>query len=624
MTIENEAAPNAAEFEAMLEYIREHRGFDFTGYKRSTLRRRIGKRMQDLGIDSYEAYLDELEVSASEFSQLFDTILINVSSFYRDAPVWQYVAAHLIPGLLARKQEGEPIRAWSAGCATGEEPYTVAMLLADALGEDEFRDRVKVFATDVDETALERARQAVYPSTQLESLPEPLRDRFLEGSGERISVSKELRRAVIFGRNDLVRDAPISRIDLLTCRNTLIYFNTDTQREVMARLHLALGTEGLLVLGKSEMLLAFSDGFTPENLSLRIFRKAPGVRLTPAGQIHPAIAAGIAKIAPVAPDMVLEAFRVSPIAQLVLDPEGRVVLGNEPLRELFNVNDADVGRPLKDLEISYRPVELRSLIDRAAAGDGPVNSDAVVWRARDGNERHLEVEVAALRNGSEQTGTSIAFLDVTRHALVATELETSKHELERAYEDLRSTVEELETTNKELQSTNEELETTNEELQSTNEELETMNEELQSSNEELETMNDELRMRTDELNQVNVLVESMLESLGLGVAVLDRELRVTMWNEHAKKLWGLDALEVRDQHFLNLDIGLPVQQLHDSLRAVITGPSNSEERVIDARDRRGRDIKCRIQCAPLRSPGARVTGVIVLMQTAELAEGSMT
>src|SRR5258708_36003420 len=143
-----------------------------------------------------------------------------------------------------------------------------------------------------------------------------------------------------------------------------------------------------------------------------------------------------------------------------------------------------------------------------------------------------------------------------------------------------------------------------------------MNEELQSSNEELETMNEELRLRTGELNDVNVLVESMLESLGIGVAVLDRDLRVTIWNEHAKQLWGLDGTDVDGQHFLNLDIGLPVQQLHDALRACITGASAGEERQIEARDRRGRDIVCRIQCAPLKSSRGTVSGVIVLMQTA--------
>ncbi len=612
-------------FERLLIYLRDHRGFDFTGYKRSSLQRRIGKRMQELGIGDYETYLDMLEVTPEEFGRLFNSILINVSSFFRDPPVWKYIAEQQIPALLEQKRPDELVRAWSAGCATGEEAYTIALLLADALGEERFRERVKVFATDVDEDALERARQATYDRSQLKELPQPLLDRYFEGSGDRRSVVKDLRRSVIFGRNDLVRDAPISRIDLLACRNTLIYFNSETQRSLMSRLHLALADHGVLVLGKSELILTYSDGFTPDNLAQRVFRKTPGVRLAaaPAAPIQEPAGAGELKQSPTVPaEAVTDAFKISPIAQLVLDRDGRVVFGNAQLRMLFGIGESDIGRPLQDLEISYRPVELRSLIDEAAERQEPVKSEAVPWRGRDGDERRLEVQIAALRGGGGgRTGTSIAFLDVTSHARVAAELETSKNELEAAYEDLRSTVEELETTNEELQSTNEELETTNEELQSTNEELETMNEELQSSNEELETMNEELRIRTTELNDVNVLIDSMLWSLGMGVAVLDRELRVTMWNDHAKKLWGLDGYEVRDQHFLNLDIGLPVQALRDSLRAVASGRSDGEEDRLEARERTGRDIVCRVLVSPLKTSSDVVSGVVVLMQAAEPGDG---
>jgi two-component system CheB/CheR fusion protein len=616
-TIDSEA------FERLLVYLRDHRGFDFTGYKRSSLQRRISKRMQEVGVGDCDAYLDMLEVTPEEFGQLFNSILINVSSFFRDPPVWGHVAGELIPALLERKRAHDPIRAWSAGCATGEEPYTLAMLFAQALGEERFRDRVKVFATDVDDDALEHARRATYTRAQLKDMPDGLLERYFEGSGDRLSVATDLRRSVIFGRNDLVRDAPISRIDLLACRNTLIYFNTETQRSVMARLHMALADHGFMVLGKSELILSYSDGFTPENMGLRIFRKVPGVRL-------PAVPPPRAETPPPAPEekaamrpeAFVDAFRVGPVAHLVLDREGTVVFANRQLQSLFGVGEADIGRSLQDLEISYRPVELRSLIEQATTAEEPVRSNPVTWRV-DGEELRLEVRIAALRpNGGTQTGTSIAFLDVTRHARMAAELETSKQELESAYEDLRSTVEELETTNEELQSTNEELETTNEELQSTNEELETMNEELQSSNEELETMNEELRIRTAELNSVNVLVDSMLGSLAMGVAVVDRELRVTMWNEQAKRLWGLDASDVRDQHFLNLEIGLPVQELRDALRECVSGGSDGGEQRMQARDRAGRDIVCRVVCTPLKTARGEVDGAIVLMQPVEALSAS--
>ncbi len=601
-------------FERLLEYIERNRGFDFTGYKRASLRRRVGKRMQEIGIEGYEDYQDHLEASAEEFADLFATILINVSSFFRDEAVWDYVASHLIPGVLeSRPDDARPIRVWSAGCATGEEAYSIAMLLADAIGLEAYAERVKIFATDVDEAALDQARQGLYWPKQTEAVPPDLLERYFQRVDGNLSLSKDLRRAVIFGRNDLVRDAPISRLDLLFCRNTLMYFNAETQSNVIRRLHMALGDGGALILGRSEMLLSYSEGFRPENQGLRVFRKVGGSRFRDGIPILPPVRGAPAK--DLIPDAVMEAFRVSPIAQLVIDADGTVALGNEPLHKLFGFSGHDLGRPLQDLEISFRPVELRSLIEEAHALGTPVTAEPVAYTSGDGVDRSLEVEVTALGDRGDGGGTSIAFLDVTRYNQITAELETSKRELETAYEELQSTVEELETTNEELQSTNEELETTNEELQSTNEELETMNEELQSSNEELETMNDELRLQTAELDRVNGLFDSIMMSVGVGVAVVDRELLVQTWNDRCKELWGLGAEDVRDQHFLNLDIGLPVQQLRDALRACLAGTSEGEEQRLEARDRRGRDIICRVRVAPLPGPGGDVAGAILLMES---------
>jgi two-component system, chemotaxis family, CheB/CheR fusion protein len=605
-------------FESLLAYIRDHRGFDFTGYKRASLQRRIGKRMQELGIEGYQSYIDQLEASPDEVIELFDTILINVSGFFRDKPVWDYIAAEVIPGLLSDKPADEPIRVWSAGCATGEEPYTIAMLLAEELGEQAYRDRVKIFATDVDAEAVNRARRGIYSAKELEPVPEALRKRYFERVSDGHSFAKDLRRSVIFGVNDLISDAPISRLDLLSCRNTLIYFNSETQSRVMRRLHLALAQGGTLVLGKSELLLTYTEGFEPLDLPLRLFRKVAVRRADDplhvlAGQMPRPRRREV-------PDAVLEAFKVSPVAQLVLDADDVVVMGNEPLQVLFGVGDREVGAELKDLEISYRPFELRSLIEEASASQGPVLADNVTWYASDGTEHHLEVEVATLRSDGERTGTSIAFRDVTRRIKMTKELERSKHELENAYEELQSTVEELETTNEELQSTNEELETTNEELQSSNEELETMNEELQSSNEELETMNEELRLRTGELNHATVLVDSMLAGLDVGVAIVDRELAIQMWNDRARELWGVDIDQVHGQRMLNLDIGLPVGRLREALQASVAGVQSGEQR-LPARDRRGHDVVCLVRMAPLTDASGVIAGAIVMMEVDDPAEG---
>src|SRR5262249_23576826 len=212
-------------------------------------------------------------------------------------------------------------------------------------------------------------------------------------------------------------------------------------------------------------------------------------------------------------------------------------------------------------------------------------------------------------------GTSITFADVTRHRRLQEELQRSRQDLETAYEELQAANEELETTNEELQSTNEELETTNEELQSTNEELETMNEELQSTNEELQTTNEELRQRTNELNEVNGFLESILTSLNVGVAVLDRDLRVQAWNRRADDLWGLHAEEVEGKNFLNLDLGLPIEQLRQPIRQAMADGGGSAELTLPAVNRRGRPITCRATISRLTpTDGERPAGVVVIFE----------
>ena len=228
------------ELEQLLEYLRRSRGFDFTGYKRTSLMRRINNRMHAAGTPSYGGYTDYLEVHPEEFGRLFDTILINVTAFFRDPTAWEAVGSEVVPRILAGKRPGDPIRVWSAGCASGEEAYTLAMILAEALGIEGFRDRVKIYATDLDEEALTRARHAAYGAREVAGLPAELRAKYFEENNGLYTFHKDLRRSVIFGRHNLIQDAPISRIDLLSCRNTLMYLNTETQARILERLHFAL------------------------------------------------------------------------------------------------------------------------------------------------------------------------------------------------------------------------------------------------------------------------------------------------------------------------------------------------------------------------------------------------
>jgi two-component system CheB/CheR fusion protein len=610
------AAENTLEFDALLEFLKRHRGFDFTGYKPATVQRRLQKRMAAVGVDSYAHYLELLEAEPDEFTQLFNTLLINVTRFFRDDTTWQYLAESVVPALLARRGDAVPIRLWSAGCASGEEAYTLAMVFAEAMGLDAFRDRVKIYATDVDEEALALARNAAYTERQLEDVPAGLRDKYFEPMNGHRLFRKDLRRNVIFGRNDLVQDAPISRIDLLACRNTLMYFNSSTQAAILGRFHYALAEGGVLFLGRAETLLTHTAAFAAIDMKRRVFMKVPRPPhrerpSAPADERDSREPAARARLHAVA-------FETGGEAQVVIDRQGQLTLANERARHVFGIGERDLGRPIQDLELSYRPVELRSLIEQSYSDARTVIVRDIVWRPRGAaDDRWMDLEITPLRDAMATTlGVSALFTDVTASKRLQQELEVSRQHLESAFEELQSTNEELETTNEELQSTVEELETTNEELQSTNEELETMNEELQSTNEELQAVNDELRHRGTQLNDLNAFLEGILTGIRAGVVVIDGDLRVLSWNTQSEDLWGVRGAEAVGASFLTLDMGLPVEQLTSAIRAVLAGQSTIMEVDLLATNRRGRAIQCHVVCTPLLTAERTVRGVILLMEEA--------
>ena len=606
----------------LLEYLRTARGFDFHGYKPTTLMRRIRKRMEQVGVDDFIGYKDYLEVRPEEFVELFNTILINVTSFFRDPQAWDVIRTVVLPDIIANRADGEPIRVWSAGCATGEEAYTLAILLAEALGIEDFKQRAKIYATDVDEEALVQARHAAYSDRAVEAVPDDLKGRYLEKTDNLYIFRKDLRRLVIFGRHDLLNDAPISRIDLLACRNTLMYFNAETQARVLNRFHFALNDGGYLFLGRAETLMTHNQLFAPIDLKRRVSRKVRGgrERAFNGSKGLLAVNGGEGRSLPLL--LKEAALETSPYAFLVLDRTGNVVFINDRARLLFGLSSADVGRPFQDLQLSYRPVELRSVIEQASAEHRPIAVKDIEWRTPSGELRTFDLQVTLLADVVQgPLGTSLSFTDTTLYRRLQAELEHANQELETAYEELQSTNEELETTNEELQSTVEELETTNEELQSTNEELETMNEELQSTNEELHTINDELRERGDQLNTANAFLNSVLTSLKGGVAVVDRDLKVLGWNRRAEELWGLRSDEVNGQHLLNLDIGLPLDQLRPVLRSSLGGDGHQTLQ-LDAINRRGRPVQVRVTCSPLTGVADDVRGVIIHMEQTGEGDGA--
>ena len=480
----------------LIRNLAEERGFDLRGYKPTTLERRVRRRMQQLNIASYEEYLNYIRRENGETARLLDTVLINVTQFFRDAQAWDALAEDVLPMLFKNRPPGSSFRVWCAGCATGEEAYSVAILLFELLGERITDYEIKIYGTDNDENALNAARRAEYTPESLRGVRQDLRARYFTGRPI-MRVVRDVRRLLIFGRSNLLKDALISHVDLLLCRNVLIYFDATAQAHIMARLRYALNEGGVLFLGKSESQLKRSFDFVPVNQRWRLFRRSTlagpewqeGPRRDMELDLKDKTHQELEKLK-LYYDTVLATLEPG---VLVLDSTDRIITDNDKILKLWDMSGKLVGHKLQETELWVRCPELKQHLEESrAAGPKTVRFDCY---STPSTAATVTIKPILSESGAGQVGTLICMENVTSHVT------------------LQSTIEELETTAEELQSTNEELETTNEELQSTNEELETTNEELQSLNEELETTNEELSSRTRELDEVNTRYSEMMERM---------------------------------------------------------------------------------------------------------------
>ena len=520
----------------LVHELAEERGFDLRGYKFSTLERRIRRRMQQLNIGSYGEYLDYIRREQDETVKLLDTVLINVTRFFRDVQAWDTLAEQVLPLMFKGKPPGSTFRVWCAGCATGEEPYSVAILLCELLGPRVKDYEIKIYATDNDEGALNIARRAEYTRESLRGVRPEIKTKYFHG-GPILRVARDVRRMVIFGKSNLLTDAPISHVDLLLCRNVLIYFDATAQAHIMGRLRYALNDGGVLFLGKSESQLKRNGEFVPINQRWRIFQRRSAVMAEWNEN------AGKKDMEPDLRDKAhqelerLKLYYETVLATLepgvlVLDGNDTVITENDKILKLWEFSNRLIGHKLQETELWNRCPELAQRMEESRVpAPKTVRFDCYATQ-----NTSVTVTIKPILSGSigGRVGTLIYMENVTSRVTLQSTIE----ELETTAEELQSTNEELETTNKELQSTNEELETTNEELQSTNEELETTNEELQSLNEELETTNEELSSRMRELDEVNARYSEMMERMPWPVLLLNDDALVYMFNSAAQKLFG--------------------------------------------------------------------------------------
>ncbi|MBK8961448.1 MAG: EAL domain-containing protein [Proteobacteria bacterium] len=569
--------------ERIFKLVHSQTGIDFHHYKETTVGRRIRRRMAATACGTEQDYLALLSRQPEEVQRLSREILISVTSFFRESSAFDALRL-VIDEIVSGKPDNDDIRVWIAGCATGEEAYSVAMLFMEAIKRDQRRLRLQVFATDIDAAALARARRGVFPREELVSVPEDHGRGYFTRSGDFVQVTKSLREAVLFSAHDLLRDPPFLRLDLLTCRNVLIYFKPDVQSRMLRSFHGALRSGGRLFLGRSETTHQQDHLFAAIDDQARIFAR-----------LDQAATAGAERARSVAPRVRSERPLTRarrPLAERVLQslhqyllPAAVVVDEGLNLQHVFGDVTEFValqpGTPNLNLYSLAAPnlrAEIRSMVMKAQRTPQKPLSHVVLQRA---NDRAVRIGVAVLpREENEPTLylVSLQFIDKPRRANGAASAGNSpeyQHQL-RALEDqlsatrehLHSVIEELENSNEELQSLNEELSSANEELQSTNEEMETSNEELQSTNEELTTVNEELETKTHELIRLNSDLRNVKDSLRYPLVVLDEFLRVTLYNPPAMRLFDLTPASLGESLF-SLPSSLDLGDLRVRLEAVI-------------------------------------------------------
>lgn len=585
--------------EELLSYIQGCRGFDFRNYKRMTLAHRIRRRMQAVGAESYRAYIDVLEANPDEFDALFDTILIKMTTFLRDTDAWTAFADAVIPHIARARAAHEQVRVWSAGCATGEEACSLAVLLVDALGRDRFVDTVKIYATDIDKHALAVARRGRYSEADVVGAFGLERARRCFSIRETMAIlHPDLRRCLVFGRHDLIEDPPISNIDLLVCRNTLMYFTSDAQREVLRKLRYALRPSGRLFVGKPEAAVARMDIFEPVDAHHRIFRRRPSGRPAPA---HPGACGPEVPSRPAASTDLAGMGEHSPIPQLIVSPRWLILAANHQARQQFCLRATELGTLMRADLFTVPTRELRDVGDRVLETRDDVTIGGVA-PTRTSASRSFDVVFSPIGGGR---GVLLTFLDRSRFRLV-------NHNLLHDQAALESACEELETANEELHSANEELEATNDDLQATAEALKLANKELQSANDDLGAVNEQLRVRGEQVSALSSFLESVLSSLKSAVVVVGTDMKVRAWNRQAEELWGVRATEVHDKHLLRIHIGFPVDALAPHLAACLDGREDGGQFTEQAVDRCGKPVECTVTMNRLVADDT-VEGVILLM-----------
>jgi two-component system CheB/CheR fusion protein len=557
---------------AILAVLRARTKYDFRGYKKGTLQRRIERRMGLQQIDNVPRYLDFLRSNSSEVDQLFKDMLIGVTSFFRDAPAFEELATKVLAALVRQRDQDAPIRIWVPGCSTGEEAYSIAILLTEQMAAAQSACRVQIFATDVDDEALEIARAGTYPeSIALDVTPQRLQ-RFFTREDHRYTIAKNIRESVVFAVQNLTSDPPFSKLDLVSCRNVLIYLEPEMQEKLLSLFHFALNPGGYLFLGSAEGVGPLDELFTPLSKRLRIFRRlGPAARpplefpvqllaATDAGRVGAKVASE-PTVATLADQLLLDHFAP---AAVVVRSSGHIVRFYGAMERYITLPKGEATLDVLTLARDVLKPTLRAALHEAVRRNRQSVLETLDVR-RDHERATLRLTVKPL--DGQRMGEHlwvILFEEVFPPVRVRTgKAGRGQSDLVRRLEaELRVTkkeqqqlVEQLESSNEELKAANEEVLSMNEELQSTNEELTTSKEELQSMNEELTTLNAQLQDKVHELTTVNDDLANLLVSTDIATVFLDTDLRIKRFTTAASHVLNLQ----------NSDTGRPMKHIASNL-----------------------------------------------------------
>jgi len=622
-------------YPAILALIRRTTGHDFTGYKNNTVHRRIGRRMAIHRVKNPKEYLRFLRENPEEVTALFKDMLINVTNFFRDAPAWEVLARKVIKPMIKDDPLDMPIRAWVPGCGSGEEAFTLAILIHETMEKIGVQHEIKIFATDIDEEAIAIARESVYPENITSDVsPERLRKYFSEQGGK-YKVENSVREMVIFAIHDILKDPPFSQLNLISCRNLLIYMGSGLQEKIIPLMHYSLRPDGYLFLGTSESIGDFTDMFSVVNQKYKIFQSHEmESRQAYYNQFEMAFgnARGdksfdrwdqsdeqkqekeIQKKLQIRRQMeqtILET--VAPPAVFV-DKDLNVLYFHGDTRKFLHPPVGEVSYKILSMTDKELANRIKEAVDQIKKGevsatynkiifdhDGAVAAEVDVIPSKvkvDGREVILitfrEKKVASKKKRDDET--------LSAEDSKVRELE---NQLIQAKQNLHATIEELETSNEELKSANEELQANNEELQSTNEELESSKEELHSTNEELETVNAELRSKNEELQKTEDYLRNLFSHSPFGAIFLDNDLKIIRFTPAVQSVFNLierdvgRALSDITTNLKDLDIVKESEDVLDTLA----------KKEVEVGTKDGRWLH--VNLMPLRTDGNRIAGVVI-------------